>query len=307
MSTERRPNRLNRRTARLSTGRPPTASNLAVSGSSKTTQKLIRTHHQLRKQLTQAEANGDHVEVSRLERQLQELGGLESYQLASIRGQSNERGGDSSRVLIGWLEDVRSGISDLKPRLRLLEIGALSTKNAYSQSNLFDIERIDLQSQSKEILQQDFMERPLPTSNANKFDEISLSLVLNFVPTPQGRGAMLKRTCHFLDQSRAETLPENLQQFFPALFLVLPAACITNSRYMTEDRLTALMASLGYAMAKRKQTAKLIYYLWTLHKEADIEKQRFRKVEVNPGRGRNNFSIILNEITGTAGSCGAEP
>ena len=36
------------------------------------------------------------------------LGGLEAYQRASKLGQSTERGGDSSRVLIKWLRDVKS-------------------------------------------------------------------------------------------------------------------------------------------------------------------------------------------------------
>lgn len=54
------------------------------------------------------------------------------------------------------------------------------------------------------------------------------------------------------------------------------------------------MTSLGYVMLQRKQTAKLVYYLWQLKgnpKEAKTTK--FPKKEVNPGSTRNNFSIVL--------------
>ena len=92
----------------------------------------------------------------------------------------------------------------------------------------------------------------------DQFDIISLSLVLNFVPTDGGRGEMLKRTCLFLDKRASRGMSELLQRTFPALFLVLPAACITNSRYMNEERLTLMMASLGYVLLKVRQTDKLI-------------------------------------------------
>lgn len=116
----------------------------------------------------------------------------------------------------------------------MLEIGSLSTKNACSTSGVFDIERIDLFSQEDGILEQDFMERPLPKFEKEQFDIISLSLVLNFLPTAVDRGDMLKRTCQFLDQRAPRAMPEKLHDNFPALFMVVPANCIMNSRYMNE-------------------------------------------------------------------------
>lgn len=83
------------------------------------------------------------------------------------------------------------------------------------------------------------------------------------------------------------------QRISGTLFLVLPAPCIANSRYMDEARLGAIMTSLGYTMLQRKQTAKLVYYLWRLEGAARDAKAKFPKLEVNPGAGRNNFSIVL--------------
>lgn len=278
----------------LSSGRPPNITKAKASLSSQATRTLIRSHHQLNKQLEAAKAKGKDAEVAELQKKIEDLGGLKSYQQASIQGQSNDRGGDSSAVLMKWLEPSQQALLKAEPKIKLLEVGALSASNVCSRSGCFDVQRIDLNSQGEGILQQDFMERPLPKSSADQFDLISLSLVLNYVPDATGRGEMLKRTCQFLDtRQRIDREPE-VQAVCPALFLVLPAPCITNSRYMDEARLGEIMTSLGYVMLQRKQTAKLVYYLWQLKghpKEA--KKTKFPKKEVNPGATRNNFSIVL--------------
>jgi 25S rRNA (adenine2142-N1)-methyltransferase len=283
----------------LSSGRPPNVTKPKASLSSQATRTLIRSHHQLNKKLEIAKSKGNDAEVEDLQKQIEELGGLKSYQQASIQGQSNDRGGDSSVVLMKWLEPTADVLSKAEPKLRLLEVGALSTSNACSKSGHFDVQRIDLNSQGDGILQQDFMERPLPKSAAEQFDIISLSLVLNYVPDAPGRGEMLKRTCQFLDTRHRIDRDAAVQAVFPALFLVLPAPCITNSRYMDEGRLGEIMGSLGYVLLQRKQTAKLVYYLWQLKSlpseaRTKTKARKFPKKEVNPGAGRNNFSVIVS-------------
>jgi 25S rRNA (adenine2142-N1)-methyltransferase len=283
----------------LSSGRPPNVTKPKASLSSQATRTLIRSHHQLNKKLETAKSKGNDAEVEALQKQIEDLGGLKSYQQASIQGQSNDRGGDSSVVLMKWLEPTAAALSKAEPKLRLLEVGALSTSNICSKSGHFDVQRIDLNSQGDGILQQDFMERPLPKSAAEQFDIISLSLVLNYVPDAPGRGEMLKRTCQFLDTRHRIDRDAAVQAVFPALFLVLPAPCITNSRYMDEGRLGEIMGSLGYVMLQRKQTAKLVYYLWQLKSlpsetRTKTKTRKFPKKEVNPGAGRNNFSVIVS-------------
>ena len=180
---------------------------------------------------------------------------------------------------------------DQATKLRMLEIGALSTDNACSKSGIFDVTRIDLNSQGSGIRQQDFMERPLPSSEAEKFDIISLSLVLNYVPDAPSRGEMLRRTCEFLLSEPNVSLNESQRAFFPSLFLVLPAPCVTNSRYLDKALLATIMNSLGYRLIEHKTTSKLVYYLWQF--DSVVEKKRVPKREVNPGRARNNFCVIL--------------
>ena len=286
---------------KLKSGRPPTFKKPSTL-THHAARKLIREHHVLNKSLTVALANGNEDAAEKYRTSIEALGGLEAYQQASIQGQALERGGDSSAVLMTWLKPYAKGISERKgsERLRLLEVGALSTKNACSKAGLFDIERIDLFSQAEGILKQDFMERPLPppvnafatTGSDGRFDVISLSLVLNFVPDAQARWDMLARTCLFLNRS-ASNVSEELGKVLPALFLVLPASCVLNSRWMNEERLQCMMASLGYVLLERKLTAKLVFYLWQLRDAEVKEEQSWSKVQVNPGAGRNNFAVVM--------------
>jgi len=179
----------------------------------------------------------------------------------------------------------------------VLEVGALSTENACSMTDAMNVTRIDLYSQEPGILQQDFMERPLPSRDADMFHLISLSLVLNYVPDSAARGEMLRRTTKFL--TPGIRLPgAQAKEFLPCLFLVLPAACVLNSRYFTEDRLSEIMSSLGYRMIKRKITAKLVFYLWKHSANLELKRCVFGKIKWNPGRRRNNFTITLEQSNG---------
>ncbi|GAP87470.1 putative nucleolus protein [Rosellinia necatrix] len=277
-------------TKNLARGRPPTVQK-PRSISRRATRSLINSIHQLEKKKAQAAAKGDKTAEAAATAEIAALGGIQKYQQASLQGQRNDRGGDSSRVLMEWLKPELS-TSGVKPSgsVRMLEIGALSTTNECSRSGFFDMERIDLNSQGEGILQQDFMERPLPSDDTHAFDIISLSLVLNFVPDARGRGGMLLRTLDFL---RKPCTTES-HDAFPCLFLVLPAPCVTNSRYTDEPLLERIMNALGYVKMRSKITQKLVYYLWkrTLHVPAITPA--FKKVEIRPGPTRNNFSIIID-------------
>ncbi|KAI0481745.1 putative methyltransferase-domain-containing protein [Xylaria cf. heliscus] len=273
----------------LAQGRPPTVQK-TKSISRKATRGLINTIHQLEKKKAQAIAKGDSATEAAVDAEIASLGGIQKYQLASLQGQRNDRGGDSSRVLMEWLKPgfSTSGLT-ADGSVRMLEVGALSTANECSKSGFFDMERIDLNSQGDGILQQDFMKRPLPTDDRQTFDIISLSLVLNFVPDAQGRGDMLLRTLDFLKRPHTTESHDK----FPCLFLVLPAPCVTNSRYMDESLLEKIMNALGYTKTNSKITQKLVYYLWRRTLRVPIKTPTFKKAELRSGPTRNNFSIVL--------------
>lgn len=224
-----------------------------------------------------------------------------------VCGQSSQRGGDSSKILIDWIGETRRSASKQKSdlsgntaghaieqRLRLLEVGALSPDNACSRSLMFDVKRIDLNSRHPSIETQDFMERPLPEHDNEKFDIISLSLVLNYVSLPTARGEMLRRTACFLRDGSFGQAGSPLAGLFPSLFLVLPAPCITNSRYLNGDRLAKIMNCLGYTLMRSKLSAKLCYQLWRFN-SGETKHSIIKKEEVNPGKTRNNFAIVLEQ------------
>ncbi|KAK4244409.1 putative methyltransferase-domain-containing protein [Corynascus novoguineensis] len=278
----------------LAAGRPPVL-HRAKSISRTATKALINKHHLLQKRKRQAIAKGDKAEEAAIDAEIEALGGLERYQEASLQGQRHDRGGDSSRVLMQWLGTTLSSHKSESGRcLRMLEVGALSTQNACSKSGHFDIERIDLNSQGEGILEQDFMERPLPRDESERFDIISLSLVLNFVPEPKDRGEMLRRTTQFLRVPGRYIDSPRLAANFPSLFLVLPAPCVTNSRYLDEERLAAIMKTLGYALVESKTTQRLVYYLWRRVRVCKGPGPAFPKREIRSGSTRNNFAVVLS-------------
>ncbi|KAL4974298.1 putative methyltransferase-domain-containing protein [Aspergillus desertorum] len=277
-----------RRPVLLSRTRPPTAQKKHAALSAKATRTLIRCHHTLLKKRAQALKLGDQALVDKLDAQIQANGGLESYQIASKLGQSLDRGGDSSRVLVDWISPRLDALRNTSLKLRVLEVGALSTENACSQHKHLDVTRIDLNSQEPGILKQDFMKRQLPLSDNERFHLISLSLVLNYVPDPVDRGEMLKRCVHFLTR---EPPPGSPTPIVPRLFLVLPAPCINNSRYLTQQRLQDILTSLGFSLEEDKQTTKLVYQLWEY--DGTCQPKQFKKELLNPGKTRNNFAIVV--------------
>ncbi|CEP64235.1 25S rRNA (adenine2142-N1)-methyltransferase LALA0_S10e05578g [Lachancea lanzarotensis] len=219
--------------------------------------------------------------------EIHDRGGLQNYQLASTIGQDKNRGGDSSKILIKWFQKIR----DSRKTYRALELGSLSARNAISTSGMFNpVVRIDLNSNDPaNIERQDFMERPIPKDDLERFDLISCSLVLNFVPSPELRGAMLKRFESFLRLDVASTY----------VFLVLPLPCVDNSRYMTQDTLCAMMNYLGYRMINEHKSPKIIYLLFEREKSQDRSNSggktlHFTKKKIlRDHAGMNNFSVLL--------------
>lgn len=163
------------------------------------------------------------------------------------------------------------------------------------------------------------MELPLPKDERRLFDVVSLSLVVNYVGDPEGRGEMLGRVADFLrsrsekkqraDQVKVEESDElpvgkhedidgKVEAIFPVLFLVLPAPCVNNSRYLDEERLKAILETLGFSLVRRKLSSKLIYYLWRHDGPKGREGKGksnavFKKKEIRTGKDRNNFAIVL--------------
>lgn len=218
--------------------------------------------------------------LARIDAEILQRGGLNAYQMASTVGQNSKRGGDSLKRLVSWYDELK------RTARNALEIGCLSADNAILTSGVFgEVSRIDLNSQSPQILEQDFMERPLPAGENEKFDVVSCSLVLNFVPTPKERGEMLRRITRFLRE------PELTNS---CLFLVLPLPCVANSRYFDKDLLLRTMTTLGFDQTKYYEAKKVAYWLFDWKGEGAMKKPKpVKKKELYSGASRNNFYVEL--------------
>ncbi|KAJ2007437.1 25S rRNA (adenine2142-N1)-methyltransferase [Coemansia thaxteri] len=231
------------------------------------------------------------LKIDALSREMAQMGGLDWYQKASLLGQAKSRGGDTSRWLVPKLRDL--GLHRHGKMLRLLDVGALSRQNYVKEKAWIHVVSIDLNSQEPGIHQLDFLDiGSLPSSSsaysefATPFDVISLSLVVNFIGDAVTRGNMLKQA--------ARLLP--LQGL---LFLVLPLSCLTNSRYLDDDRLLAIMNHLGFEQIAIHHTAKLAHYLYRLATRPVASSSEpaaaapFKKKLLHSSPGRNNFTIVV--------------
>lgn len=216
--------------------------------------------------------------LARIDAEIDQRGGLHVYQMASTVGQNEQRGGDSLKRLVLWFKELGRTARDL------LEIGCLSPHNAILTSGMFgQVQRIDLNSQNPKILQQDFMQRPLPTLDKERFDVISCLLVLNFVPTPAQRGEMLKRMTQFLRKPAVGA---------SSLFLVLPLPCVSNSRYFDAAVLGDIMQNLGFSEVRYYEAKKVAYWLYDW-KDVPQTKKGLKKKEIHSGAKRNNFYVEM--------------
>ncbi|KNE63019.1 hypothetical protein AMAG_08186 [Allomyces macrogynus ATCC 38327] len=167
--------------------------------------------------------------------------------------------------------------------------GPVAYRKVQSRGLLSDILSIDLNPQSPAVLRADFFQFPtapcrssspkswtdefdftdylapvadaahadpacfpgtgVPKTAQQTFDVVSLSLVVNFLPTPAARGAMLAKAIRHLDPNGARLV-----------YLVLPRACVANARYMDADRLhgEVMMKGLGARLVAERESAKLV-------------------------------------------------
>ena len=99
----------------LSHGRPP-VSKPKERMTSERSRTIIRTHHRLQKEHAAALKKGDASSAQEIARAIEKNGGIKMYQAASKQGQAKDRGGDSSKLLVDWLQQSR--VLDPKARDR---------------------------------------------------------------------------------------------------------------------------------------------------------------------------------------------
>ncbi|KAA1474831.1 nucleolus protein [Dentipellis sp. KUC8613] len=275
-----------------SSSKQPSASGSSNPHSSRT---LIRRFHVLLKKQTRLRKEPANVSnkqaLAAVEKEIEELGGLSAYQRMSAIGQGNDRGGGTEKIFVEWLKELEWNHVKGKGKHKLLEVGALKPDNYNSCSSWLDVQSIDLHSQHSSILEQDFLLMDA-VHHQGKWDLISLSLVVNFVPDAHDRGRMLQLAHRML---RRDGL----------LFLALPLPCVTNSRYTTSEHLRALMEMIGFTQLQErwKPGGKMAYWLYRKAEPATLPRDhRFLRKTVLRQGNRNNFAILLQSTTASSPS-----
>lgn len=67
---------------------------------------LLKRQAQLKSKLESACSSKSVQELAEVEKEMEDLGGLAAYQEASILGQDETRGGDTSKLLVTWLKEL---------------------------------------------------------------------------------------------------------------------------------------------------------------------------------------------------------
>lgn len=242
-----------------------------------TRKKVIRAFHTLIKQKSLAEARGDCEKTSALDAKIKSLGGLETYQRASISGHSSSLNGSFNTSC--WVIDYISQKS-LFPKQKLLDVGAL-TNHYINYADSLETTAIDLNPWHESVKKLDFLDNECLMELSTPFDCIVLSLVLNFVPCKLKRGLMLKRANEVL-------------KLGGTLFVVLPKSCIENSRYMDEACFVKILEGLGFTKRSKKTSPKLIFFAFECASK-DIVDFMFTPQVIRKGSRRNNFAIKIDQ------------
>jgi 25S rRNA (adenine2142-N1)-methyltransferase len=274
--------------------------------------------------LHQAQINHDAERIQALQNSLQEMGGRDAYQQASQVSTSFHS--TSKWILgylarIGWLYGVPENKDDepdggemglnrrrrrrrQRQKLKVLEVGAINTQlidaaketrvDAKTQSSVLKynlaVKAIDLKSQHKDIVQQDFLEMEIE----GNYHVVVCSMVINCLATPQQRGDMLARLYHQLQSGGF-------------CFLTLPKRCLTESPHFDKSRFCILLRALGFEIVDdTKETPKLYFFVLRRlqsHPSAFQPKEWCAsKVLFQGKKFRNDFDIILSsqQVTGEA-------
>jgi 25S rRNA (adenine2142-N1)-methyltransferase len=184
------------------------------------TSREIGERHALLKQIANTK---DPFLKQRLLREEAQAGGLDEYQSTSVQGAA--QAGETSVWLVKTL--LRSNLRRPAPaKLKLLDVGAIAGTSYKDEGEWIDATYCDLNPQADHVVQSDMMDLPVPKPE-DRYDICCLSLVINYEGDLAKRGDMIIHVHNFL-------LPGGL------LYIVLPAACLRNSRYMDEDRFRSM-------------------------------------------------------------------
>lgn len=194
---------------------------------------LIASFHALEKKLAQT---NDEAERKKLLMEREALGGLKAYQDASLAGVDKVKGGESGKWIVQTIREVRG---NKREDIKLLDVGSLSG-TSFVKYPWIKATSIDIEPRGPNVQQVDFFKLQVPPTEEERYDVVSLSMVINFLGDIQERGRMLIHAHRYLKKGGH-------------LALILPLACVNNSRYCTHERLQEILKSCGWKVAHQDE------------------------------------------------------
>ncbi|CAH0487316.1 unnamed protein product [Peronospora farinosa] len=211
-----------------------------------------------------------HDRIAAINKQLEDLGGRQAYQDASILSTSFHR---TSKWVFQLLTSFEMRPKAKQQPLKVLEVGAINTQ--LLSCPWLDVRAIDLHSRHKHIEQCDFFSLK-PTG---EFHVVVSSMVLNCVPGADKRGEMLRL---YREHLKKDGL----------LFLMLPLLCLRHSQFMTYARFTKILMAVGFRVRETKDSPKVAFFCLERTETMD-ETASFPQKLLVPGDKRNDFNVVI--------------
>jgi 25S rRNA (adenine2142-N1)-methyltransferase len=297
--------------------------------SRKKARKVTTLFHKYTRERDTAQEQGKAVDVERLDRLIEEMGGRTEYQRASQVSTSFH---STSKWVLGvlsrngWLHGiVTESESESEPKIGnkkrprrntlCLEVGAINTElldaaactvpeketGVEFKKYRLQVNAVDIHSMHPGIEEADFLTMPIPSQKPEeRYDCIVCSMVLNCVTFPEQRGNMLARLYHFLR-------PNGLA------FITIPKLCLTLSRYMNQARFQAMLKAVGFEITETKESPKVAFFICRKPASGSpvgLDPKWTKLTTIFRGKKyRNDFSIVFNEasVTGHASLLADEP
>ncbi|GMF64806.1 unnamed protein product [Phytophthora lilii] len=208
--------------------------------------------------------------IAEINKQLDELGGRQAYQDASILSTSFHK---TSKWVFQLLTRFEMRPKAKQPPLRMLEVGAINTQ--LLSCPWLDVRAIDLNSRHERIEQRDFFS----LKPEGEFQVLVSSMVLNCVPGADKRGEMLRLYREHLKEGGL-------------LFLMLPLLCLRHSQFMTYARFTKILEAVGFRVRETKDSPKVAFFCLERIEKVN-ETASFPQKLLVPGDKRNDFSVVI--------------
>jgi 25S rRNA (adenine2142-N1)-methyltransferase len=232
-----------KKTKKRRNNKPPPSLAAPVMSSRRRARQVTTSFHRLTHEIERVRTDKALDDATRttmlqdLEQQLQDSGGRDAYQQASVVNTSMF---STSKYVTATLTKLGVRKSSGEPLPNCLEVGAINCQLVTNQ--WLNVDAIDINSRHPKIQQINFFAYPVVE---NKYNVVVCSMVINCISTPPARGRLL------VDCRRHLTLGG----YF---FIMLPLLCLNSTPFVNgKEQFCKGIRSIGFRLVEEKITNKV--------------------------------------------------